>query len=237
VSSLLRRLCRPRSGIYVVNSSTLVTDADVKAWTAACSFQLARDVAPAFDRKPVRVEFLTKASHAPAGAWIIAVLDDADQAGALGYHTTDRAGRPWGRIFVRPCLDYGVEPSTTLSHEVIETFGDPEVDAWRDSGAGYSVAYELCDPVEAGSYQIGAGGVLVSDFVFPAWFHKAAGPGSRFNYLRTVHLPFALDAGGYVVRRFPDGTEDQEYGREARRDYIAAKRHALARSTRRLGLS
>lgn len=232
MSSLLGRLCRPRSGIYVVNRSTLATDMDVQAWTAACSFQLARDVAPALDRKPVRVEFLTKASHAPAGAWIIAVLDDADQAGALGYHTTDRAGRPWGRIFVRPCLDYGVEPSTTLSHEVIETFGDPEVVAWRDTGRGYSVAYELCDPVESGSYEVG--GVLVSDFVLPSWFDRSAGSRSRFNYLRTVHAPFALDAGGYVVRRWPDGTEDQEYGSQARRDYIAAKRHALARSTRRL---
>jgi hypothetical protein len=43
----------------------------------------------------VKVAFLPKAPHAPAGAWVLAVLENPDQAGALGYHSVDAAGREY----------------------------------------------------------------------------------------------------------------------------------------------
>lgn len=227
------RILRPRTGIYTVNRSTVVDDAEVTAWCSAVQRQIARDAAPAWHRKPVPVKFLTAPDHAPAGAWVIAVVDDADQAGALGYHSEDAQGRPYGRVFAKTCLDYQVVPSTCFSHEVLETFGDPSVDAWADTGRGYSVPRELCDAVEGGSYDID--GVQVSDFLFPAWFAQPSGQRrrTRLNFRGTLTEPFQLEAGGYTVRRFPDGTQDQEYGPAADRGYIAAKRHALSRTTRR----
>lgn len=233
MSCKLLRVFRPKSGVYVVNKSTLVTDADVKRWTAACAHQIKEHVAPAYALDPVRVQFLSAASHAPAGAWVIVVMDDADQAGVLGWHTEDGAGRIYGRVFVRPCLDYGVEPSTTLSHEVVETVCDPDVTGWRDTGRGYSVAYEACDPVEGDSYLIGD--VAVSDFVTPAWYMANPPVDARLHWINngSISAPFQLAAGGYVVRRWADGHEDQEYGREVNREYVAAKRHQLARTARR----
>jgi hypothetical protein len=230
MSCKLLRVLRPKSGIYVVNKSTLVADADVRRWSAACARQIREHVAPAYGRAPVKVAFLSGASHAPAGSWVITVLDDADQAGDLGWHTEDAAGRIYGRVFARPCLDYGVPVSTTLSHEIVETYCDPDVDQWRDTGRGYAVAYEACDPVESWSY--GIDGVDVSDFVTPGWYVRGHG---RTHWMLGVDLaPFELGSGGYVVRRWPDGSEDQEFGTRANRAYIAAKRHALGRADRRV---
>jgi hypothetical protein len=233
VSCRLLRVLRPKSGLYVINKSTLITDAQVKAWTAACARQIREHVAPAYGRAPVKVAFLTSRTHAPAGAWVITVLDDADQAGDLGWHTEDASGRIYGRVFARPCLDYGVPVSTTLSHEIVETFCDPDVDQWRDTGRGYSVAYEACDPVEGDSYEID--GTPVSDFVTPGWYTTGRWKaGSRTRWLGTPLKPFTLAPGGYVVRRWPDGSEDQAFGATANRAYIAAKRHQLGRADRRI---
>jgi hypothetical protein len=227
------RILRPKSGLYVVNESKRVSDADVKAWTDACATQITQHVAPAYGRKPVKVAFLPAATHAPAGAWVIAVLDNPDQAGALGYHSVDDAGRVYGRVFVDPCLQYNVPVSTTLSHEVVETYCDPGVDMWRDSGQGFSVAYEACDPVEGDSYQIGD--VAVSDFVCPGWYRSGT-PTGRLHWLDngSITEPFQLASGGYYVRRLPNGSEDQVFGSAANRAYIAAKHHPLGRATRRM---
>jgi hypothetical protein len=233
MSCRLLRVLRPKSGIYVINKSTLITDDQVKTWTAACARQVREHVAPAYGLPSVRVSFLSAASHAPAGAWVITVLDDADQAGDLGWHTEDASGRIYGRVFAGPCVQYGVPVSTTLSHEVVETFCDPDVDKWADTGYGYSVAYEACDPVEGDSYEID--GVAVSDFVCPAWYGSGV-PTGRLHWLDNgeVDQPFALAPGGYCVQRWPDGHEDQEFGATANRAYIAAKRHQLGRADRRI---
>lgn len=232
MSCKLLRVLRPKSGLYVVNRSTLVTDADVKTWTKACARQITEHVAPAYGQAPVKVQFLSGASHAPAGAWVITVLDDADQAGDLGWHTEDAAGRIYGRVFAAPCLQYGMPVSTTLSHEVVETFCDPDVDQWRDTGRGYSVAFEACDPVEGDSYEID--GVEVSDFVTPAWYGDKNASHVSTHWLATSLAPFTLAAGGYYVRRWPDGHEDQEFGRTANHAYIKAKKHELGRADRRM---
>ncbi|MGH3375108.1 MAG: hypothetical protein ACRDP6_10240 [Actinoallomurus sp.] len=235
MSCKLLRVLRPKSGIYVINKSTLVTDAEVKTWTAACARQITEHVAPAYGLPPVKVSFLSAASHAPAGAWVITVLDDADQAGDLGWHTEDSSGRIYGRVFAKPCLEYGVSVSTTLSHEVVETFCDPDVNRWADTGRGYRVAYEACDPVEGDSYLIGD--VAVSDFVTPYWYGERPAGGADFaptHWLGSPLAPFTLAPGGYVVRRHPDGSEDQQFGERANRAYIAAKRHQLGRADRRI---
>jgi hypothetical protein len=232
MSCKLLRVLRPKSGVYVLNRSTLVTDADVKRWTSACATQIKEHVAPAYGIPPVRVQFLTARSHAPAGAWVIAVLDNADQAGDLGWHTEDASGRIYGRVFAAPCLDYGVPVSTTISHEIAETFVDPDVSEWMDTGRGYGVAYEACDPVEGDSYLID--GVAVSDFVTPAWYDPNLLGRRHWLDNGTVAGAFELAPGGYVVRRWPDGSEDQEFGATANRAYINAKRHELGRTARRL---
>lgn len=216
--------------LYVINESTVVSDTTVKHWCTAVTAQLKNDVAPAWNMTPWRVKLVSSLWHTPTGSVILAVLDDADQAGALGYHSTDNGGRAYGRVFAKTAMDYGVDPSTTFSHEVLETWGDPHVDQWADTHLGYKVPIELCDAVEGDTYF--SKGVKVSNFVLPAWF--GVGDGHWYDHLGTTLKPFSLAAGGYTVQLWPDGSATQKFGYHAKKDYIAAKQHEMARTTRRL---
>lgn len=232
-TSILNKLLailRPASAIYVVNESTVVSDADVKKWCKAVQKQIKRDVVPAWGGKAKTVRFISSPAGAPKNGWVIAVLDDADQAGALGYHTTDDKGRVYGRVFAKTAQDYGYSASQTFSHEVLETWGDPGVDKWvQATKQMYSVPVELCDAVEGDQYSIN--GVVVSNFVFPAWFGKSGGTG--YDQLGTAPAPFKVAPNGYTVVQFPNGSTTQIFGETYDRDYSRAKAHEVSRSTRR----
>ncbi len=143
---------------------------------------------------------------------MLALLDDADVAGALGYHDVTPAGLPLGKAFVRTTQAAGDQISVTVSHELLEMLGDPDVNlcAEFDDASGNPskfYAYETCDAVEDDSlgYSIvipagwpGAGtSVLVSDFVLPAWFEggRTSGP---FAFKTPLTAPFQLATGGYI---------------------------------------
>ena len=82
----------------VINSSTVLTDDDVLGAVAALQTQVHRDFAPAWgiDAEVVGV---AKGKKPPVGSWWLAVLDDSDQAGALGYHDVTNEGLPLGKVF------------------------------------------------------------------------------------------------------------------------------------------
>jgi hypothetical protein len=74
-----------------------------------------------------------------------------------------------------------IEPWTmSASHELLEMLEDPTGSTTRD---GY--ALEICDPVETAGYQLD--GVMVSDFVTPAWF--TARTHRQYDYLGLLHHP------------------------------------------------
>src|SRR5215813_4855538 len=128
--------------ITVVNKSTLVTDDDVKVMVRAVAHQLRYDAAPVWSRTPIAITYLPDESAAPPGSWVIAVLDDADQQNALGWHTENQGEVIFGRVFARPVLSNGGDALTkplsvasVLSHEVLETFCDPYCNLWADNGS------------------------------------------------------------------------------------------------------
>lgn len=237
-NSILNKLLsilRPASAIYVVNESTVVGDADVKRWCKAVQTQIRRDVVPAWGGKAKTVRFISSPAGAPKNGWVIAVLDDADQAGALGYHTTDDKGRVYGRVFAKTAQDYGYSASQTFSHEVLETWGDPGVDKWvQVTRQQYSVPVELCDAVEGDFYNIIVSGhaIEVSNFVWPSWFGQgpAAGP---YDQQGTAPAPFKVAPNGYTVILFPNGSTTQIFGETYDRDYAGAKTHEISRTSRR----
>ena len=64
---------------------------------AGVAEQVRRDLAPAWDRRPVEIEVASDAD-APAGVVPVVIFDDGDQAGVLGFHSETPAGRPYARV-------------------------------------------------------------------------------------------------------------------------------------------
>lgn len=239
--------------IAITNQSTLVKNADVATMCAAIQIQLDLHVLPAFNLKSGTIKFYADKSQIPGYAWTIYVIDnDAQVAGALGYHQEESDDKIDGYIMCQPVLSNGgsvlsYNPSNpgqytvsgTLSHEVIETIGDRYTNCYFDNG-NVSWCGELCDPVEQIGYGINVNGinVSVSDFVFPAFFNPYASLAlnAPFNYLNTLKAPFTMLAGGYSIQRTGGpGTEQQVFGEampQWRREMKAASFSRAAKRVR-----
>jgi len=210
--------------IAVLNRSTVMQDAAVEKITAALQTQVDRDFAPVWGAG-AQLQFVARKQGAPEAAWWLTVLDDSDQADALGYHDVTARGQPLGKAFAKSDLDAGYQPSVTISHELLEMLADPEINLCAQVGDRV-YAYEVCDPCEADPFGYEIGGVRVSDFVTPSWFAPtpvAAGP---YDLRGHIHKPLALLAGGYL--------QYLELGRNAGWQQVTAAR-PTARARPRVG--
>lgn len=238
--------------VGVVNQSTVVTDADVRRMTAAVNIQVRRDFAPRWFRVPAPVRYYHSLATTPADVWLVVVLDDADQAGALGYHDETPDGRPYARVFAKPTLANGGtvlvganSVSVTLSHEVLELLADPNVNLWADDGAAREIALEVGDPVEATSYDVtrttqsGTDVVAVSNFVLQSYFDVQSQAGV-YDFLGLLHRPWSMLPGGYLITRSASriGETTARVDIETDGEYPswrqATKLHPVARTTVRL---
>jgi hypothetical protein len=188
--------------IAIKNQSTVLTDTQVQTAVTALQIQVTRDWAPVW-RTTATLVFLNKTQAVPAGAWPIYVLDTSDVSGALGYHDELASGVPYGRIFAKDAAKYGYSWTVTLSHELLEMLCDPNINLTvfrqTSSTAGSIYAYEVGDPVEADALGYKINNVLVSDFVYPAWFDQyQTVSGNQYDYGRHVTAPFQIAPGGYV---------------------------------------
>ena len=188
--------------IAVVNAGTSLKDKEIASAVPAFQTQVRRDFAPVWGID-ADVSFTAKGSRPPSGAWWLAVLDDSDQAGALGYHDITDQGLPLGKVFAASDKKYGLTWTVTASHELLEMLGDPDINlaAYVEHGGGglRLYAYEVCDACEADKFGYAIDGVLVSDFVTPAWFESFRKTGSaRFDHQGRIKHPFQLLPGGYI---------------------------------------
>ncbi len=182
-------------------SESIVSATDVQQMVDAIQAQVHEDFAPVWG-VDADITFYRKSKDVPAGSWVVGVFENADQAGALGYHDLTQDGLPLGKVFAKTTLDDGGKISVTMSHEILEMLGDPDINltAFVESGNGGRLyAYEVCDAVEADGFGYEKKGVVVSDFVTPAWFESFRTPGSTaFSFREHVRAPFELAEGGYI---------------------------------------
>jgi hypothetical protein len=192
--------------IAILNQSTLVADSDVATMTEAIATQVQFDAAPIWDRAPAAVVFYTDPATVPETAHGIAIVDTIqDQPkGVQGFHTEDQGGQLWGVVAAKPELDNGGQVltgdwsvSSTLSHEVLEMFVDPNCNLWASDGKGSVYSLEVCDPVEAPTYTVS--GVSVSNFVTPSWFDPLAAETAQFDKLGQLTAGFSVLPHGYMV--------------------------------------
>jgi hypothetical protein len=127
---------------------------------------------------------------------------------ALGYHSDNHAGIPYGFVYLDVVQEVGEEWTTTLSHEVLELLADPAAVVTvagpdpRDNTRTVQFDLEVCDPTQGDSYDID--GVSVSNFVTRSYF-GLAGPSTQTNFLELDLQPFGVRPGGYF--QFEDGEQ------------------------------
>lgn len=176
----------------------------------------------------------------PSDVYPMGVFDDADQAGALGYHDVGPDGKPYGKVFAGTVMRYGGtidgagnSVSVTLSHEACETFGDRGANDWSMMPDGRLTAKELCDAVEGDSYQNVRNGPYLSNFLLPNWFRPADGEVKRYDHMGNLDHPFSMTKGGYMIL-MAGGKVGQSFGAEFPEWKREQKDHAAARTARRL---
>ena len=216
--------------IAVINSSTLVSDADGQIMVTALN-----QILPQFCKDWTLPSYTAvyvgkgKTTTIPIKVFI---LDTSDVQGALGYH--DLSGDvPYGKCFAKTVLDdggvilyspFGIPTlAQCVAHEVFELLVDPLCNGWWDIGDGQTLfARETCDPVESNT-------VVATIVITPA--NTVVDPKTRkivtkpsvvqkvglsdwilpawsdpqnttgpFNHLKTLKAPFTLDKGGYGIQ-------------------------------------
>lgn len=188
--------------IAIVNETTVLADGDVPAVVNALQRQVHEHFAALWGID-ADLTFVPKGSTPSKGAWWLVLLDNSDQAGALGYHDLTSEGMPMGKVFVKTDMDYQQQWSVTASHELLEMLGDPDVNltAFVQPAAtkGTLYAYEVCDACEADELGYSIDGVQVSDFVYPSWFESFWQPGAtQFDFRGHINQPLQILQGGYI---------------------------------------
>ena len=221
--------------ISVINKSTVISALDAGRMVAACNTQIAKDVAPAWGRTPIPVTLYANESQAPLNSAKIYIFNDADQPGALGYHT-ETGGQIWATVFARTIMSYGcpilynpadrnnLTVSSVLSHEAIELFINPFVNQWSDGppiAEGSEYAFEACDAVEANVYQVLAQAAKgpqvavqasVSNFLYPEYFNIDTPSRVKKDHMGLIKSPYSMTDWGYMIVRSAPGNETAIFG-------------------------
>lgn len=197
-------MAAPITNVAIVNQSTVLVDNDVIPAVAAMQLQVDNDFSPVWHVN-AKLTFFSKAQAAsiPPDYWQLAVLDNSDQAGALGYHDITNSGRPLGKAFAGTDKQYGLHWTVTVSHELLEMLVDPWINLTvfdqRSNTRGRIYAYEVCDACEDEQFAYYIGQIKVSDFVTPAWFEGwRAAKSVPFDLKNHITTPFQLLNGGYI---------------------------------------
>jgi hypothetical protein len=227
----------PNIQVSIFNRSTVLTDNQVQAAVPALQTQIHRDFAPPWG-VDADLTFVPRGKKPAPGSWWLVVLDNSDQAGALGYHDVTANGLPLGKVFAGTDKQYGNQWTVTASHELVEMLGDPEINlsvfVQNSKTAGRLYAYETADPCEADADGYKIDGVLVSDFVYPAWFEFSPKTGTQFDYRKLIKRAFEIRPGGYIgYFDIGSGSGWQQLNGKSTRASYAARPHVGSRRERR----
>jgi hypothetical protein len=182
--------------IAITNASTCLKDEQVEAVLPALQKQVSTEFKAYWDIDCTLI-FLPKDHAITQGWWQIVVTDNAEQSGALGYHEMTSQGAPLGKVFAKLDLASGSSWTVTLSHELLEMLADPWIN-WCAVGHDSKIyALEVCDAVESDDLGYLIDGVLVSDFVTPAWFEPTCA--DRIDFRQHLSKELELAPGGYIA--------------------------------------
>src|SRR5262249_21690232 len=173
--------------IALVAETKEVGMSDLGRVTTALQKLVSRDLKPIWN-VDATVEAYKSMTEVPAGYWPVIIKDDIGVQGARGMHLVEKDGQAFAMVE----YDKGDEDSWTVtaSHELVDMlvdpFGNRTISAPSpnpaDNGKEVDILVEIAQPVEGKERGHRIDGVLVTDFVTPAFYTK---PG-------TVKPPYSL---------------------------------------------
>jgi hypothetical protein len=199
--------------IACVNLATVPLGVDFDKLTAALQKAYNLFFQPVWGY-PVTLYNVKRGQSPKATDWQFVYMDDADTAGALGYHDLTVNGQPVSKVFVKTIQQARESLSVTASHELFEMVIDPLANLWAEAADGTEYAYEMSDPVEEDSFKVD--GIDISNFVTPAWFEPFNHPpGAKFDFLGKLKKPFSMTKGGYMILK-KNGQVKNVFGSKAK---------------------
>jgi hypothetical protein len=226
--------------IDVVNESSEASDRMIKWLTAALQIQVTRDFAPIWGINAT-LNFIPNHGIPNPAHWQLVFLDNADVAGALGYHDLTASGLPLGKVFIRTTELANDAWSVTASHELLEMLVDPYVDnaviILNADSSGTAYGYEVGDPCEADNLGYVINDFKMSDFATPDWFNPPTLiPGGKFDFTGHMTAPLQILPGGYAgvlnigssggwTQIFQDGSTSTKVPKGSRRE-LRTKPHS-----------
>lgn len=215
--------------ISVINLSKR-PDSEVQSVIRAVNRQLREDFAPAWDvMATLRLE--GHAGRLPSkqripdmrGDAVLYLWDKTDVEDALGYHSNNYRGVPYGIVSIELSESLNQPWSHTFSHEALELVSDPQVNLLvegphpHSSRRGHRVFrwYEVCDPVQSEFYEID--GQRVSNFVLPLYFteeDERSGRNAFHHHPDSNLVSFGTNPGGYVGFYDPNDGKHQTWAPE-----------------------
>lgn len=200
--------------ISIVNRSRTISDEELQGVIRAINRQIAEDFKPYWSfgatlRLEGKVGKDPETASLPdmRGEAVIYLWDKTDVEDALGYHSNNARGIPYGFVFTELSKKLGELWSVTLSHEALELLGDAQgnllVQGPHPENPALEVFhwFEMCDAVQAQTYRID--GVEVANFLLPLYFTKDEQEGGRNDFLGRLTKgkglkSFGVAAGGYI---------------------------------------
>lgn len=213
--------------IGVVNLATVDLGVDCDKLIAALQKFLDEHFVPIWGY-PAKLVRYPDVKSIPADAWQFLFINDADTAGALGYHDLTKNGQPVSKVFVKTTIGDGQLVSVTAAHELAEMTIDPGAQLWAQRKDGAFIAYEMSDPVEEQTFNID--GIEMSNFVYPSYFepwHKAKS--RKFDHLGLLTKPFQIAKGGYLIVSH-NGKTTEVFGSKAKAKRFAKEQRTGHRS-------
>jgi hypothetical protein len=196
--------------IYLSNKSSVVSNSDYQKIIKSINVYLV-GLCKDWELTPIQVFNSIQPLNGNTLPNTIFILDDTDDASALGYHY-EEDGNAVGRVFAKTILNYGgvvlyKDPYTMtvaqcVCHEIFELIGNPVINKWFMDNSGILWAGELCDAVQGNIYLSnipGNGRVGLSDYVLPNYFNADMRRGP-FNKMNTLSRPFQIDDYGYAIK-------------------------------------
>jgi hypothetical protein len=175
------------------HASKLFPDAQLVRVMQACQRQM-QDFGRAWGWDAV-IGLTRAGSRQPANlraAWIV-LLENEEQGKALGIADLTPAGLPLEAILVGAILDEKGSVSRAVSQAILSIVANPAGNDFSRDPQGEFVAHEVSDPVAGDLHGYKLGGILLSDFVYPAWF--SAGAAGPYDHMRRCKEPFQVLEG------------------------------------------